>query len=84
MCQNDAPYGAIGVGNMDDETKLPDGTTVSEDDTLFTFGGGFRSFFGDNMALRVEGRLKSFETFSVSQDNFEITLGLTWALGRRH
>ena len=77
------PYGAIGIGNMDDEVERPNGTTASDDDTLLTIGGGFRSFFGDNMALRVEGRLKSFRTFEVSQDNFEITVGLTWALGRR-
>ena len=77
------PYGAVGLGNMNDEVDLPGGGTSEDDDTLFTMGGGFRSFFGDNMALRVEGRLKGFETFEVDQDNFEITVGLTWALGQR-
>lgn len=77
------PYGAIGVGIMEDEVERPDGTIASDDDTLWTLGGGFRSFFGDNMALRMEGRMKSFRTFEVSQNSFEITVGLTWALGRR-
>ena len=86
------PFGAIGIGIMNDEIDPDDKAILpadkafkqkEDDDTLLTIGGGFRSFFGDNMALRVEGRLKSFRTFGVSQDNFEITLGLTWVLGRR-
>jgi hypothetical protein len=77
------PYGAIGIGYLDDEVELPGGGTTSDDDLLTTIGGGVRIFVGDNFAFRFEGRLKSFETFSVSQDNFEITAGLTWALGRR-
>ena len=77
------PYGFIGLSAVQDKVTRPDGGRSSDDDVFVPFGGGLRVFAGDNMAVRFEARFKPFRTFEVHQNNFELSVGLSWALGRR-
>ncbi len=75
------PYLFIGMGEIEDEVELG-GSTARDDDIYFPWGGGFRAFATDRMGVRLEARRKDFTTFSVDNDSWELTVGLTFALGR--
>ncbi|MFQ5764166.1 MAG: outer membrane beta-barrel protein [Rhodospirillales bacterium] len=86
------PYFFAGIGQVDDEVDFPSDptnplsprVTIDDDDTFFPWGGGFRAFTTRRVSVRVEARVKRFDTFGVRQDSWELTTGLSLHLGRAH
>jgi hypothetical protein len=77
------PYLSFGLGEIEDEVTLPDGTVSDDDDTYFSFAGGFRVFINETFAVRLDARFKDYDTFDVGQNSWDLTVGATWVFGRR-
>jgi hypothetical protein len=76
-----APYLFVGMGEIEDEVVLA-GSTTADDDIYFPWGGGFRVLASEHVGVRLEVRRKDFTTFEVDNDSWELTVGVTFPLGR--
>ena len=66
------PYVAAGLGGV---SKMPTNGT-DDQDTIFIYGGGFKYFVSDDVALRADAR--HVYAFGDPENNFQLTVGATF------
>ncbi len=81
------PYIVAGLGVVSetrDAFEDPNGVEVLESydaAAVLTMGLGARTFFHDDWAIRYEARYFHHDLFEASQDEYEISAGVSWILG---
>ncbi len=84
---NTIPYVSAGLGVINETIKSykdSNGNQVLESfdsAALLTLGVGARTFFTDNWAIRYEGRYNHHNTFDMNQDEYVVSVAVTWIVG---
>jgi len=81
------PYVSAGLGVINETIKKykdSNGNEVLESfdsAALLTLGVGARTFFSENWGIRYEARYNHQNTFDQNQDEYVVSVGVTWIVG---